>query len=75
MARGASTGSMVATFQPSFGVEFYLLASVSIRLASIAMRWPLTRPSSMQRTTFVSNRCRSSSLLWKRPWRFLESIE
>jgi|GEM_PF-4527674 hypothetical protein len=59
----------------SFGVEFCLFASASIRLASMAMRCPLTRPSSMQRATVVSNKCRSSSLSRNRPCRFLEKVE
>ena len=43
------------------------LWSVSIKLASAAKRWPLTRPSPMQRATVVSNKCRKRSLSRKRP--------
>jgi hypothetical protein len=44
------------------GAEFCLLASTSIRLASTARRWPLTKPSERHRATVFSNRWRSSLL-------------
>ena len=61
-ARPASAGLMVDASHSSFGVEFCLFASASIRLASTAMRCPLARPRSMQRATVVPNKCRRSSL-------------
>lgn len=56
-ARGESAGSIYPASHSSFGVEFCLFASVSIRLAYTAMRRSLTRPSSMPRATVASNRC------------------
>ncbi len=68
-------GSIRPASQSSFGVEFWLLASASIRLASTAMRWPLTKPSLMHRAPGVSNTWRSNSLSRNRPCRFLEKVE
>ena len=60
-ARGASFGSMALRSQSSFGVEFCLFASASIKLASAARRCPLTKPSAMHRATVFSNRCRRTN--------------
>lgn len=67
-ASGASLRSMRAAPQPSFGVEFCLLASASIRSASMAILCLLTTPSSMQCVIVSSNRWHSNSLSRKRPW-------
>src|SRR6202035_1384220 len=50
------------------------LASALIMLASTAKPSPPTSPSSMQRSTVVSNTLRSRSLSRKRPCRFFEKV-
>lgn len=62
-------------FQSLLGTERCLLASAAMRLASTANPSAPTRPSSMQRSTTLSNRRRSASLSRKRPCRFLEKVE
>ena len=74
-ARGASSGVIADMSQSALGVEFCLFASASIKLASAANRWPLTKPSAMHRATVVSNRWRSRSLSRNRPCLFLEKVE
>ena len=74
-ARGASSGLMFAASHSVGDEEFWRLASASIRLASTAKRWPLTKPSSIHCTTLCSNTWRRRLLSRNRPCRFLENVE
>lgn len=69
-------GGIDGRYIPLFlGVEFCLFASASIRLASMAMRCPLSKPSSIHRATVESSKWCRSSLSRKRPCRFLKNVE
>ena len=73
--QGQSAGWMPASSHSFFGAEFCLFASASIWLASIAICWPLTKLSSMQRKTVLSNRWRSKSPPRNLRCWFLETVE
>ncbi len=66
-ARGAVSGLIASRSHSSFDVEFSLLASAWIRLASVAKFAPLTRPPAMQRATISSKIFRNRSVSRNRP--------
>lgn len=69
IAPGASAGSMRDAPDSSFGVEFCLFASASMRLTSIAVRRPPSADHAFfdNLATDVWSNWRSSSLSRKRP--------